>query len=411
MAKSSLALTASAAVTAAIGLLYWILVGRLYPPSEVGAAAAVIAAATMLAGFGNLGLGAYFERFLPLAGSDRRRHVAQGLAIAAVCGGILGIAFLFVGPTDEMFANTTQRVIFPMFVVILSTFALLDHVTIAMYRAHWGAGKNIAHAVAKLGCAVIAAFYIGRTGIAGTWIATAFLAAAVVGLLAFRTMGREAAPADDLPPLQERIGFTVGNYGIFVVGAVTPLMLPMLVIARVGADHNAYFSIAWSLLTAVLVLLTMLTGPYVSAASDPAADLRALTVRFGAILGLVSVSACLGLLVAGPVLLRLAGRDYVTYGGPVLATAAFALPLAAVGYAYTAVCRVRRRVAPALAVQLVTATLMLSLTAWLLPHHGLVAAAWAILVAEGTGALISGILLARVLVSTRRAYRPPPGCR
>lgn len=403
LARGSLALTVSAAATASIGLVYWIVVGRLYPASEVGSAAAVITAATMLAGFANLGFGSYFERFLPVAGARRSRQVAGCLMIAAVFGLVLGTVFVFVGPTEEMFANTTQRVIFPLFVVILSAFALLDHVTIGMHRAHWGAGKNIAHSVLKLICAVIASFFIGRTGIAGTWVGAALLTALVVGYFAVRAMRAQPAPGDDLPPLGERVAFTAGNYGIFVVGALTPLMLPMLVIAAVGADHSAYFSISWSLLTAVLVLLTMLTGPYVSAASVPGADVRALTVRFGAILFGIAGVACVGLLLAGPVVLRLAGPDYARYGGPVLRVAACALPLAAVGYAYTAMCRVRRRVRSALVVQIITATLLISLTAWLLPHRGLVAAGWAMLIAEGTGAVLSLTLLGVALRRDRAA--------
>lgn len=404
LGKSSLALTVSAAATAVIGLVYWILVGRLYPPSEVGSAAAVIAAATMLAGFANLGLGSYFERFLPLSGGGRGRQAVRGMAIAAGFGLFLGTVFVFVGPTDEMFANTTQQVIFPLFVVILSGFALLDHITIGMYRAHWGAGKNITHAVAKLLCAVAASFFIGRTGIAGTWVGTALIASLVVGFFALRTARREEAPADCLPPVRERMTFTFANYGVFVVGALTPLMLPMIVIAAVGADHSAYFSIPWSLLTAVLVLLTMLTGPYVSAASDPSADIRALTVRFGGIMLAIAGTACIGLIAVGPLVLRTAGDEYATHGGPVLAVAAFALPLAAVGYAYTAVCRVRRRIRGALAIQMIVAAILLSLTVWQLPQQGLVAVSWAMVIAEGAGALLSGIALIAVF-RKRAAFR------
>ena len=396
LAKSSAALAFSAGVTAVIGLVYWVLMGRLYPPSEVGAAAAVITAATMLAGFGNLGFGPYFERFLPLAGDGRHSIVTRRLLIAASCGGVLGVVFVFVGPVDEMFLNTTQRVLFPAFVVILSSFALLDHVCVAMYRAHWSAGKNIVHAVLKLAGAVGAAFFIGRTGITGTWVGTALVVSLVVGVLAYRAMRRESAPADALPPRREQLSFMFGNYGIYVVGALTPLMLPMLVISVVGADQNAYFAIAWSLVTAVLVLLAMLTGPYVSAASDPAANVRDLTLRFGAILALVAGSACVGIFLAGPTVLRLAGPGYAEHATGMLRVAALALPLAAVGFLFVAVSRVRRTLVAAMVVQLTAAALLLSLTAWWLPEHGLVAAGWAILVGEGFSAVASSVLLARL---------------
>ncbi|MFT3662310.1 MAG: lipopolysaccharide biosynthesis protein [Gordonia sp. (in: high G+C Gram-positive bacteria)] len=399
--RNSLALTVSAALTAGLGLIYWIVMGRLYPPSEVGAASAVITAATMLANFGNLGLGAYFERFLPIAGDRRAALAFYGMLTATGFGLVLGIGFLFVGPADEMFANTTQRVLFPFFVVVLSGFALLDNVTIAMYRARWAAWKNIFHAVVKLVLAVVAAFFIGRTGMAGTWVVTAAVATFVVGWAAMRQLrDTPATTAETLPPLRDQLRFVVGNYAIFVVTALTPLILPMMVIGTVGADHNAYFAIVWSLLTSVIVLLTMLTGPYVAAASG-GADLRSLTLRFSGILAAISVTAALGFIVVGPFVLTLAGSDYAAAGTDVLRIASLGLPLTAVSAIYTALCRVRRRLWPALVIQSVTAALMLGLTALWLPVHGIVSAGWAMLIAEGVGATVSGTLLVCLVIRSR----------
>ena len=399
--RNSLALTISAALTAGLGLVYWIAMGRLYPPSEVGAAAAVITAATMLANFGNLGLGAYFERFLPIAGARRFELAATGLLVAAGFGLLLGIGFLLIGPTDEMFVNTAQRVMFPLFVVILSSFALLDNVVIAMYRAHWAAWKNVSHAVAKLLLAVVAAFYIGRTGMAGTWVAAAAVTTFVVGAAALTRLRRvPVSAAETLPPMSERVRFVIGNYTIFVVTALAPLILPMMVIAVVGADQNAYFAIVWSLLTSVIVLLTMLTGPYVAAASG-GGDLRALTFRFGGILAAVALTASIGFITVGPYVLHLAGPDYAAAGTDVVRIAALALPLAAVGAAYTALCRVRRRLWPAVIIQSVCAATMLGLTSLWLPSHGIVSAGWAMLIAEAIGAAVSGTLLILAVIGSR----------
>ncbi|MFT4086698.1 MAG: oligosaccharide flippase family protein [Gordonia sp. (in: high G+C Gram-positive bacteria)] len=395
LGRNSLALTVSAAATAGLGLVYWIVVGRLYPPTEVGAAAAVITAATMLSAFGNLGLGAYFERFLPVAGPVRTRLAVRGMTIGAVGGLLLGVGFLLVGPTGDMFANTTQRLLFPMFVVALSSFALLDHLSIAMHRADWAATKNIVHAVVKLGLAAGAAAFIGRTGITLTWIGTAVVVGAVLAVVAFvrlRADSTEAPPAD-LPPMSEQLRFAAGNYGVYVVTALAPLILPMIVIARVGAGHNAYFAIVWSLITAVTVLLTMLMGPYVSAVAAQPERMRELSTRFATIMLAVAGLACVGLVVAGPIVLSLAGSDYAEHGARVLQLAALALPLAAVNIGFTALSRVRRRLAPALAVQIVTATLMLTLTVRWIDGHGLIAAAWAMLIAEGAAAVLVSVPL------------------
>ncbi|MFM9376062.1 polysaccharide biosynthesis protein [Gordonia sp. VNK21] len=404
IARNSLALAVSAAGTAVLGLVYWVVMGRLYPAAEVGAAAAVITAATMLASFGNLGLGAYFERFLPVAGPARGRIVRRGLTAGAGAGLLLGSIFVLVGPVDEMFSGRTELLLFPLFVVALSLFAMLDHLAVGLHRADWAAGNNIGHAVAKLAGAALLAGLAGRLAITGSWILTAVLAGAVIAVPVARRVraaGMSGAAGELLPPGREQARFLAANYGVFVVTALAPLILPMVVIARVGADQNAYFALVWSLMSAVLVLQTMLTGPYVAAVAARPDRFTALSARFGAILGGVSVLACLALILLGPVVLALAGRDYAENGGRVLQTAAAALPLAACGAAYTALCRIRRRLLPALAVQLISAGLMLSLTLLWIDDHGVIAAAWALLAAEGTAAVLVTTPLVRAWRSSR----------
>ncbi|AFA73349.1 putative polysaccharide biosynthesis protein [Gordonia polyisoprenivorans VH2] len=414
IARSSAALVVSGLGTAVLGLVYWVLAGRMYPASEVGAAAAVITTATMLSAFGNLGIGAYLERFLPIAGERSLTLPSRGLLIGASCGALLGCGFLIVGPTSEMFDGAVQMWMFPIVVVVLSSFAMLDHVSIAMGRADWSAQKNIVHAVAKLAAAAALALSADRLGLIGSWVVTAAIAAALLWWFARRELRLRAADLVStsmaLPAWRTQRRFLAGNYGVYVAGAITPLILPPVVIARVGADQNAYFSIVWSLVSAVLVLLTMLLGPYVAAMSaDDAARpanspvspnvqvaLRR-TRQFVAILVGGAMVAALVLIVIGPVFLRLAGADYAAHGTVLLRLGATALPLAAVGLAFVGICRVRCRLGPALAVQMISAVTMLSLTAAWIGDHGLIAAGWAMVIAEGTAATLVAVPLARAL--------------
>ncbi|MGV9671002.1 lipopolysaccharide biosynthesis protein [Gordonia sp. NPDC003504] len=426
LAKTSVAVAVSGMLTAALGLVYWVVAGRLYPAREVGAAAAVITTATMLSAFGNLGLGAYLERFLPVAG--RRGYVLPtlGLGIGATCGAVLATGFLLVGPTDEMFTSRIELVLFPVVVMVLSSFALLDHLSIAMGRATWSAQKNVIHAAVKLLAAIALAGLASRAGLVGTWIVTAAVAGGVLWWFAGRELRRRVARADAtlMPPLRDQGRFLAGNYGVYIASAITPLILPSVVIARVGADHNAYFSIVWSLVSAVLVLLTMMLGPYVASMSAAGVDRRPggdadggfgsgpdstaalrLTRLFVAIMIGGAALAAVGFEVIGPLFLRLAGPDYAEYGAPLLRLGAVALPLAAVGLCYVAISRVRCRLWPALVVQIISATIMLSATALWIGEHGLVAAGWAMILAEGTAAALVIIPVARA-VWGRAPLRP-----
>lgn len=403
--RNSLALTVSALLTGVVGLVYWAVLGRLYPPRAVGAAAAVITTATMLSAFGNLGIGALFERFLPLAGDRARKMVLVGLAVG-LCGGLLlGGGFLLVGPTSEMFDHPLEFWLFPVVVAVFSTFAMLDHTAVALREAGWAAGKNVAHAIVKLVFAMALAFTASHVAIIWTWTAPALIGAVVLGVMVVRRLRTPEflSASSQLPPRREIGSYLAGSYGIYVVSALAPLLLPLIVVARLGAEANAFFAISWSLVTAVLVLMTMLMGPYVAAAaSDPAREYN-LTLRFFAVLGGVSLCGVLLFAVIGPIMLSIVGQDYADQGTPLLRLAAIALFPAAIVVAYTAVSRVRRRLRFAVAVQICNAALILGLSLALIDDHGLVALGWAYIIAESVSALFLAVALTRSVLAMRKA--------
>lgn len=395
--RNSLALTLSAGVTGVLGLVYWAVLGRVYPAREVGAASAVITTATMLSAFGNLSLGALYERFLPLAGSRARSLVRGGFAVGSCCGALLGAGFLLWGPTDEMFDGWLQAATFPVIVAVFSAFALLDHTSVGLREAGWAATKNVAHAVVKLAAALALGFTASRLAIVWSWTIPAMIGAAVLGVaVARRLRGPQFSGAEPmLPPRREIGSYLAGSYGIYVVGALAPLMLPLIVVSRLGADANAYFSISWSLVTAVLVLMTMLMGPYVAGAAAAPDDVVALTRRFFGVLAVVTAGGVVLFAGIGPVLLGFVGEDYAETGTPLLRLAAVALVPAVVGFAYNAVARVRRRLRLAITVQIANAVLILGLSLALIDDHGLAAMGWAYIAAETLSAVVLAVPLLR----------------
>lgn len=397
--RNSLALTVSAGLTGILGLGYWALLGRHYPAREVGAASAVITTATMLSAFGNISLGALFERFLPLAGTRASTLVRAGFVFGGCGGLLLGALFLFWGPTEEMFDSPLEAASFPLIVLVFSAFALLDHTSVGLREAGWAATKNVAHAVVKLVAAIALAFTASRLAIIWSWTVPALIGAAVLGVAVARRLRRPeiSQVPSQLPDRREMGSFLAGSYGIYVVGSLAPLMLPLIVVAQMGADHNAYFAIAWSLVSAVLVLMTVLMGPYVAGVAADPDQVRALTRRFLIVLGVVTAGGVVLFAVVAPLLLRIVGDDYADTGTPLLRLAAIALVPAIVGFAYNAVARVRRRLRLAIVVQVVNAALVLGLSIALIDDHGLAAMGWAYIVAETVSAVVLIVPLTRAV--------------
>lgn len=403
LGRNSLALAVSALITGVLGLIYWALIGRTYPAREVGAAAAVITTATMLSAFGNLSFGALFERFIPIAGERLPILVRTGFGVGAVVGGLLAVGFVFIGPTDEMFDGALDRALFPVVVVAFSVFALLDHTAVGLRQATWAAQKNVAHAVIKSVMVIALAFTASRQAIVWTWVAPSVLLALVLAVVVMRRIRSQPAVIgpEVLPGRRELGTYLAGTYVLYVVGSLAPLMLPLIVVSELGAELNAYFAIAWSLVTAVVVLLTMLMGPYIAAAAADPAGAYVLTLRFIAIIGAVGLAGAAFLGIAGPTLLSLVGEGYRDFGGPVLQLAAVGLALALVGFAYSAVSRLRRRLRFAVAAQCVNAALMLGLGILWVDSDGLEGLGRAFVTAELVTATLVFVPLILALSSLR----------
>ena len=388
----ALALTASTAITALLGLAYWTIAARGFPIAEVGRASAIVSAATALATVSNLSLGGMYERFLPVTGRDTRHYLVRGGLATAGLALLLGSVFLLVGPSRRLFVHDWEWIGFPFLVLTLAQFALLDNTLVGLRRARWAAGKNIVHAVVKLAL-VAAALVLAMVGGESLVLAWAVPAAVLVLLyLPFvrRVCGSEPVQTLEpvLPPRRELWSFFGSSVGIMVVAALAPLVIPLIVVDWLGPELNACFTMAWTLFSALALLLGTVVGPYIAQASAPGADVRRLTARFAAILVALAVAGAVFLWFGAPLLLGLLGERYAVETESLVRLMALSLPLSLVGMLYAGVARVARRLRLAMAMQVLTAVVAVTGTALTIDRFGLDAIGYSYLVIEAVTTVI-----------------------
>ncbi|HWB37760.1 MAG TPA: hypothetical protein VHA75_17230, partial [Rugosimonospora sp.] len=69
MVRSAFALLFSTSASAALGLVFWIAAGRLFPTTVVGQASAGVSAIMLLGGLARLGVTPALIRFVPIVGA------------------------------------------------------------------------------------------------------------------------------------------------------------------------------------------------------------------------------------------------------------------------------------------------------------------------------------------------------
>ncbi|MBB2990458.1 acyl-coenzyme A synthetase/AMP-(fatty) acid ligase/thioesterase domain-containing protein/O-antigen/teichoic acid export membrane protein/acyl carrier protein [Mycolicibacterium iranicum] len=406
----------SSAATGVLGFVFWTVAARGYDTAEVGRASAIISSATLIAILANFSLGSLYERFLPLAGSQTPRVVRQGITLVAGTALVFGTVFVVVGPREQLFPSRPEALLFPAFVAVLAIYALQDPILIGLARARTIATKNIGQSTAKL--VVVAALIPVASGaaIVWSWVLPAAVITAVIAIVVIRRETATRTGPAVLPPRRELFEFFASSYAINAVGVTVPLLVPLIVVAQLGTEMNAYFSMCWLVVNTLGVLIGATAAPFIATASTPGADLRSCTVRFVALCGGAAVLGCVALLVTAPLILGILGPHYAEHGTGLIRIMALTLPSVALMTIYTALARLQRRLRLAVAAQILLGVVVVSGVTLTTHLYGINAVGYTYLAAEllntAVVAVPTAILLRKVAATPRGhaldATSPPP---
>ena len=408
--RDGLALILSSGITSGLGLMFWLLAARLYDTATVGLNSTLLSAMTLLGTVAQLNLGNALLRFIPVAGHRTRTLVALcyivAIAAAAAAGGLFALGASWWAP--ELAAAFGSRELLAFFVVstpIWTMFVMQDYVLPAIKRSTVVPLENLLFSVLKL------LFLAGAAGL-GIWsgIAASWLAATVVTVLAVtvwlvRVLPRPdeagpATPTTSTPAVTVRdvAAFVRADYAgvVFLLAAV--FGLPLVVLARLGAEAAAVYSVVWQIAYAFYLVVNGMGQSLVAhSAAEPEKLETARRAMVGKAMLLLMPTVLLCAVLAHP-LLSLFGTRYADEGSLLLALLALSAIPNVVNWSIVWAARVRRdgRVLFGLPAAITVAVIGGS---WLLmPAMGILGTGVAWLAAQSAAA--AGVLL----VSARRAH-------
>ncbi|EWC60388.1 oligosaccharide repeat unit transporter [Actinokineospora spheciospongiae] len=409
MLRNSIAIMATTVVTSVFGYVFWLVVARTSTPAVSGAGAAATSALQAAALFAAVGAAAAMVEWLPRSTSTAqwRSRLTVGVTVAAV-GGLLGGVFVvallgYALNTLPALRGPVGGVLFCLGTVFFAVGTVYDYAAVAERSGTMMLARNALFTALRVPLVVLPWLLPGT----GDQILTAWTAAAGLSLLLAVVGFRRSAHGRSLRPalpgfglaLREMRASLLGQHLITVAAMMGTYLLPIIVVARVSPEANAYFYATW-MLGAVFFMVSpaVSTSLFAAAAEDPAAVAGA--ARRGLrIIGALLVAPILVYLLGGGLLLSLFGPEYPGQGRLLLVL----LTLSAIPDALTnvavAVLRATTRLRAALWLNL--SMLLASLVAswFLLPSLGIAAVGWSWLGAQTVGALW-------VVVSWRRITTP-----
>jgi O-antigen/teichoic acid export membrane protein len=402
LVRNSLYLMLNAGLQAALGFMFWVIMARLFSTGDVGRASSLVSATALIAFLSLFGLNSTLVRFLPTS-KDRDALITAAVVLVAVCGAGFGLIYLLLTPVlAPRLAFVEHRPAMVAGFVLLTSVAavnlLTDAVFIASRKASYCALTDGAvNGITKIASGLI----LAGTGAYGLFCASAagLATAAVVSLVLIVTALRwRPSLTRSFRTLKPLLHFSSANYAANICMMLPALVIPLIVLDRLGASAAAYYFVAFQIATLLYSAVYAVEQAFLAEGSHANADWREIRKRSRRLAVALFAPACLALIIAARWVMLTFGARYSHYGTQSLMVLALAvIPIAASHWSWT-VLRLTGQLRPLVASAGVYALAICGL-AWFLAPHGLtaVAASWPI------GCSLSAIVASAAVAVTPRS--------
>jgi O-antigen/teichoic acid export membrane protein len=215
------------------------------------------------------------------------------------------------------------------------------------------------------------------------------------------------APKETLPKAKELVILAGAQYATLLFTVLTPSIVALVVIDRLGAVANAHYYVPALISGALsLFLVSVFRSFVVEAASEPH-TLRHLTNMAIAAMTVVLVPSVLIGVIFAPQILRIFGSGYAAHSTLLLRMLLLSMPLSAVSIFYSAFAWLDRHVWWMAVRDLVSVVLYFGIVFWLMGRDGIDSIGIASLVSSGLqGIFFLPISIRRYRMTTNS--EPPP---
>jgi O-antigen/teichoic acid export membrane protein len=406
LARNGYSLIANTMATSGLGLIYWLLMARLYPAADVGKASALFVAMNFLAGLTALNFNGVLNRFIPQAGRQTRTLIIRAYAVSVAASACITTAFVLTtrwwGKSYAELGGLVPGLIFWGCVLAWALFTLQDSVLIGLRGAVWVLVENGIFGVVKIILIVVLVTRLpGPPGIYASWMLPVIVAVPLVNALIFGSLvPRHVRQTGDRQISSRQIGrFLAGDYSGAIFLLAGSSLVPVVVAAHVAAQEVAYFYMAWLIsLTVNTIGINMAMSLTVEGAFE-AATLAAHCRQALRKMSLILVPSCALVVLLAPWGLRLFGSAYAVHGTLLLQLLAVAALPSAVIELYLGALRAQGRTSLVAVIQAARGVLMLGFAIAMVGVAGTVGAALAILASQAAVAIAISPGLWDVLVA------------
>ncbi len=407
MTLNSLYLVMSTGLQAGFGFVFWIMTAHLFSVSDVGKGSALISATSLIGNLALVGLNVGMGRYLPDS-RNRDALISSSLVMVAIFGAVGAIIYIlltpFVAPGLAFIEkNIVLTISFALITSATSVNTLTDVIFIASRKAKYATFVDgLVGGIGKVGLTLV----LAGAGAYGLFLASAMgtvLAVVASLILIYATMRARLDLRNPLETLKPLIRFSGANYIGNVFNMIPGLVVPVVLLDRLGAESAAYFFVVYQIAQIVYAAAFALEQTFLAEGSRADADMAKLRRRSLRLLVLFWVPTAGGIILIGRWLLLAFGSSYYHYGYTSLIILVLAAGPISANYWLLTVLRLAGKLR-AIIVANATYAIGTCVFVWIGSSHGLTAVSWGWL----AGAVITSCVAA-IAARKGRSRDPEPG--
>jgi O-antigen/teichoic acid export membrane protein len=395
--RNSVYIMAVTIVTSALGFVFWIVAARRFHASEVGLAAALVSAMTLVSLLSNLGINTALVQMLPRreSGRDWSATLNAGLLCGIASGVVAGALTVVVLPLlssrfDVLHHSLTYVTIFVAGVALTTATNLLDYACIAERRAEKTLVRNTVFSIVKIPILLMPfVIALGAFGIFFSWVVSTAVTVLVAALMVPSLRRRYRLSFDGVSTETRRLGSYIAGHHSINIGNFAPWwLLPVFVTVQVSTTATAYFYATWRICGLLFMISPSVASAFTAEGAHSPEHLWRIAARSQRTIMMLLIPACIVFAAGGHWILQAFGSKYAAAGLPLLLMFTVASIPDSIMDVWVGVLRVEGRLRFGSWLQLGTAALALLMSWFLLPPLGISGAGIGWLASRVVGVLL-----------------------
>jgi O-antigen/teichoic acid export membrane protein len=355
--KNSFYLMINTGVQAALGFIFWIICAHLFSPAEIGIGTALISAMGLISYASALGFNNTFTRFLPNS-TNRDNEINTGVLLVISAAIIVAFAYvIFIPYTTPALAIIHKNIWYAIGFVVMVALAAINLLTDSIFIAYRGAKFNLFIDGIIMGLTkVFLPFVFIGLGAYGVFVAAGSAAsvamvASILSLIFY--FNYKPRLHIDLSVLKNVFHYSFANYIGDLLNIAPTLVLPLIIIDRLGSANAGYYYLALSVANLLNAVGISVATSLFAEGSYGEVALHKLVKRSAIMIAAIMVPAGLVLAFLGPFVLEIFGKSYSQGGAHVIIVLALAAPAVAAYTVGSVILRIKNQLYSIIAVNVV----------------------------------------------------------